>query len=146
MRHSILVVAQDVTLRSELARWLISAGHFIELAENHRRAREVLANQRMALTIVVLTAGTPVFDPGEKGGKLVIATDRSQDLSPLTRSTRAADAYLSLPLDEQEVLARVESVLQPQAEASLATEMFSKALQWTWPGARCVTATETRSR
>jgi class 3 adenylate cyclase len=79
----------------------------------------------MALTVVVLTAGTPVFDPGEKGGKLVIAADRSQDLSPLTRSTPAAEAYLSLPLDEQEVLARVESVLHPPAEAPPATEILS---------------------
>jgi hypothetical protein len=30
--------------------------------------------------------GAPIFDPGEKGGKLVVATDRSQDLSQLTRS------------------------------------------------------------
>ena len=53
MRHRILVVAQDVTLRSTLARWLVAAGYLVELAENDRRAREILANQRMALTIVV---------------------------------------------------------------------------------------------
>jgi DNA-binding NtrC family response regulator len=73
MRHRVLVLAQDVTLRSTLARWLVGAGYLVELAENDRRARQLLANQRMALTIVVLTAGTPIFDPGEKGGKLVIA-------------------------------------------------------------------------
>jgi DNA-binding NtrC family response regulator len=52
MRHRILVVAEDVTLRSTLARWLMPAGYFVELAETDRRAREVLADQRMALTIV----------------------------------------------------------------------------------------------
>ena len=123
MRHRVLVLAQDVALRSTLARWLVAAGYLVELAENDRRARQLLANQRMALTIVVLTAGTPIFDPGEKGGKLVIVTERSQDLSPLTRSTPAAEGYLSLPLDEQEVLARVEAVLQPQAEALPAAEI-----------------------
>jgi DNA-binding NtrC family response regulator len=47
MRHRILVVAQDVMLRSTLARWLISAGYSVELAEGERRAREVLAHHRM---------------------------------------------------------------------------------------------------
>jgi DNA-binding response OmpR family regulator/class 3 adenylate cyclase len=125
MRHRILVVARDVTLRSMLARWLVAAGYVVELAENDRRARQLLANQRMALTILVYTPGAPAFDPGEKGGKLVIATDRSQELSPSGRSAPAADAYLSLPLDEQEVLARIESVLQPRAEAPLSMEIFS---------------------
>jgi DNA-binding NtrC family response regulator len=52
MRHRILVAAEDVTLRSTLARWLMPAGYFVELAETDRRAREVLADGRMALTIV----------------------------------------------------------------------------------------------
>ena len=125
MRHRILVVAQNVTLRSTLARWLMPAGYLVELAENDRRARQLLANQRMALTIMVPSAGVSLFDPGEKSGKLIIATERSQDLGPHGRSAPAADAYLSLPLDEQEVLGRVELVLQPQAEASPAAEILS---------------------
>jgi DNA-binding NtrC family response regulator len=51
MRHRVLVVAQDVMLRSTLARWLMSAGYSVELAESDRRAREVLADHRVALTI-----------------------------------------------------------------------------------------------
>ncbi len=128
MRQRILILAKDVALRSALARCLMPAGYFVELAESDRRAREVLADRRMALTIVAATpdaAGAPTFDPGEKGGKLVIVTARPQDLSPLTRSTPAADAYVSLPLDEQEVLARVEAVLRAQAEAEPSPEILS---------------------
>src|SRR6516164_10144435 len=119
MRHRILVVAQDVTLRSVLARWLMTAGYLVELAENDRRAREVLATHRIALTILVVTrhADGPTFDPGEKGGKLIIATEPPQELVRLTRSAPAADAYLSMPLDEQEVMARVASVLRPSSSA-----------------------------
>jgi DNA-binding response OmpR family regulator len=120
MRHSVLVVAQDATLRSTLARWLMPAGYSVELAENDIRAREVLANRRMALTIVVLPshpAGAPIFDPGEKGGKLIIASERRQDLGGLTRSAATADAYLLLPLDEREVMARVEAALRPSSGA-----------------------------
>ena len=79
MRHRILVVAEDVTLRSTLAQWLMPAGYFVELAETDRRAREVLAKQPMALIIVAPSAGVPMFDPGEKGGKLIVATDRPHD-------------------------------------------------------------------
>ncbi len=41
MQHRILVVSQDVMLRSTLARWLTPAGYIVELAEGDRRAREV---------------------------------------------------------------------------------------------------------
>ena len=52
MRHLILVVAQDVMLRSTLARWLISAGYGVDLADSEKRARQVLAHHRIALTIL----------------------------------------------------------------------------------------------
>jgi len=51
MHHRDLVVAQDGMLRSTLARWLMSAGYFVELAGNDRRAREVLASEQISLTI-----------------------------------------------------------------------------------------------
>jgi len=114
------VLARDATLRSTLARWLLPAGYSVELAENDRRAREILADRRVALTVVVARtrdgAGAPIFDPGENGGRLIIASERPQEAGQLTRSAPAADAYLSLPLDEQEVLARVESVLRPSSD------------------------------
>jgi DNA-binding NtrC family response regulator len=56
MRHRILVAAEDVALRLILARWLMSAGYSVELAESERRAREILAHSRIALTIL---AGGP---------------------------------------------------------------------------------------
>ena len=118
MRHRILVVAEDVTLRSTLARWLMPAGYFVELAETDRRAGEVLADGLKALTIVAPSAGVPMFDPGEKGGKLIVATERPHDAGRLSRSGAVPDAYLSIPLDQQEVLAQIESVLRPSPGAN----------------------------
>ena len=60
MRERILVVAQDVTLRSTLARWLMPAGYSVELAGNDRRAREVLASEQISLTIASTEASHPV--------------------------------------------------------------------------------------
>jgi DNA-binding NtrC family response regulator len=63
MRHRILIAAQDVMLRSTLARWLMSAGYSVELAEGKRRAREVLAGHQIALTILAGGCfGLPAFD------------------------------------------------------------------------------------
>jgi DNA-binding response OmpR family regulator len=128
MRHRLLVVAKDAVLRSALARWLMPAGYTVELAESGRRAREVIANHKVALTILVLdgcSGSALVRDLGKGRGKLIVVTKPPLDLSAINQFAPAADACLSLPLDEQEVLARVESLLQPQAEALAAPETLS---------------------
>ena len=82
----------------------------MERAETDRRAREILSNQRVALTIVALSTGVPIFDPGEKGGKLIVAIERPHDPGRLSRSAPMADAYLSIPLDQKRCWLKVESV------------------------------------
>ena len=68
MRDLVLVVAQDVMIRSTLARWLMSAGYSVELAENDRRAREVFAEHDIALTIIAGSrSGAPTLDLGPAG-------------------------------------------------------------------------------
>jgi DNA-binding NtrC family response regulator len=76
MRQLILVVAQDVTLRSNLARWLMSAGYSVELAEGERRAREVLADHRVALTILAGgRSAAPAFDLDGSCGKRIVVSE-----------------------------------------------------------------------
>ncbi len=130
MRHRIFVVAHDVMLRSTLARWLMPAGYIVELAESDKRAREVLANHRVALAILVSGRfRAPAFELRESGVKLIVVTERSQGRGPFGSPVPAADGYVSLPLDEQEVLACVKSVLQAQPgnedEATRAAEILS---------------------
>ena len=124
MRHRVLVVAQDVMLRSTLARWLMSAGYIVELAESERRAREVFANHKVALTLLAPgRSGGPELDLADTGGKLIVVAEQPHDRAP------AADGYLSVPLDEQEVLACIKSVLQTEPgdddKASQASEILS---------------------
>src|SRR6516165_6694383 len=124
MRHRVLVVAQDVMLRSTLARWLMSAGYIVELAESERRAREVFANHKVALTLLAPgRSGGPALELAETGGKLIVVAEQPHDRAP------AADGYLSAPLDEQEVLACIKSVLQTEPgdddKASQASEILS---------------------
>src|SRR5215472_11123490 len=93
MRHRILVVAQDVMLRSRLARWLMSAGYRVELAEGEKRAREVFAHHQIALTIVARgRSSTLALELDGSCGKRLLVTEPS--VRP-GHSTHPADGVLS---------------------------------------------------
>src|SRR6516165_12052125 len=111
-------------LRSTLARWLMSAGYIVERAESERRAGEVFANHKVALTLLAPgRLGGPALDLADTGGKLIVVAEQPHDRAP------AADGYLSVPLDEQEMLACIKSVLQTEPgdddKASQASEILS---------------------
>jgi DNA-binding NtrC family response regulator len=143
MRHRVLVVAQDVMLRSTLARWLTSAGYSVELAGNERRAREVLADHDVALTILAGSrSDAAAFGLDGSCGKRIVVTEQSYDTAPLGPTASAANGCLSIPLDEQAVLAGVRSLLQPPPEA----KRLPEALCSTWPAIRCVTRAARRCR
>jgi adenylate cyclase len=96
----------------------MSAGYGVEVAENERRAREVLADHNVALTI--LAAGGSVaaaFGLDGSCGKRIVVTDQSTDTSPPGPAASATNGCLSIPLDEQAVLAGVRSLLQPPPQA-----------------------------
>ena len=122
MRHFILVVAQDVVLRSTLALWLMSAGYGVELAEGERRAREILADHRGALTILAGgRSGASAFDLYGSCGKWIVVTEPPQDAALLDavlpeHSASAVNGCLSISLDEQAVLAAVKSALQVEPD------------------------------
>ena len=78
MRHRVLVAAQDVMLRSTLTRWLMSAGYIVELAESERRAREVFANHKVALTLLAPgRSGGPALDLADTGIQQLIAKQKA---------------------------------------------------------------------
>src|SRR6516225_4816347 len=115
-RHQLPAIAH-VMLRSTLARWLMSAGYSVELAESERRAREVLAHHRIALTILARgRSGTTALDPDQNCSKWIVVSEPSQDAGQPGRSTAATDRSLSIPLDKQAVLTGVKSALQAQPE------------------------------
>ena len=92
MRHRILVVAQDVMLRSTLARWLMSAGYRVELAEGERRAREVLAHHRVALTILARDgAGSLALSPDLNCAKWIVVAAPSQGGNEPARTPRGGE-------------------------------------------------------
>ena len=91
MRHRILVVAHDVMLRSTLARWLMSAGYRVELAEGEKRAREVFAHHQIALTILARgQSGTLALELDGSCGTRLFVTEPSQASARPGHSTHPA--------------------------------------------------------
>ena len=57
MKKSILVVAQEMSLRGKVARLLQSAGYAVELAANEKRALELVADRKIEAAIVAPGSG-----------------------------------------------------------------------------------------
>jgi len=99
MKNSILVVARDADRRAMLARRLMGAGYAVELAEEPRRARELAQAGGVRLAVLA---------PGDFGA----------DLAHQLRDS-LGEVILVDGRDEEsvDILERVRSALQPQAES-----------------------------
>jgi DNA-binding response OmpR family regulator len=116
MKPRILIVADDAAFRATLARWLLSAGYAVELAESVRRAREVTANEAVALAIVAPdgmgSAGAELArEIGEQVEHLILVAVPARDAAPSVEVPVVSAACLSWPCSEQDLLARIRSEL-----------------------------------
>jgi DNA-binding response OmpR family regulator len=130
-KSRILVVADDAPLRATLARWLLTAGYAVELAESPRRAREVIADASISLAIM-----TPV-GLGAAGVELarelasqvehviVVGEPTDETGAPIEPPIRS-DARISMPPSELDVLAKVRSALvaAPNREAPAGPQLL----------------------
>ena len=116
VKPGILVVADDASLRATVARWLIQAGYAVELAESPRRAREVASNATIALAIVAPQGpGVELARMLEGAVEHVMFFGKPDDAAAAGEPAISPDRCISLPLNEQDVLAKVKSVLRPVA-------------------------------
>src|SRR5215471_9433751 len=120
-KQRILVVGDDTGLRATLARWLIAAGYSVELAESAKRAREVLANERIGLAIVApdrLEGGDFACELRAAVDRLILVTASGSDAELPAGQAVRADGYLARPLREDDVLARIDAALRTEADAA----------------------------
>lgn len=118
MRRCVLVVAQDVALRAELARLLMGVGYRveIEIAEGDKHALEVLVGGDVGIALLAtegLDAGGQLLMRalGEAGVKTILLGARPDEIDR-ERSRRATPATrLPLPLDGQLILSELETAL-----------------------------------
>jgi DNA-binding response OmpR family regulator len=108
----ILVVADDAALRATLARWLMSAGYAVELAESPKRAREVIESSSITIALVAPERLGPdgIELARELSGQaehvLIIEAEAGE-----AAAGPPAAGTLGRPLREPDVLARIKSLL-----------------------------------
>src|SRR5215470_4673353 len=122
-KQRILVVGEEMGLRATLARWLIAAGFSVELAESAKHAREVLAKEEIGLAIVAterLNDRDFVCEARTAVDRLILVTEPADDSNLSTVKVVRADGFLTRPLREDDVLARIDAVLRTKADAAKA--------------------------
>jgi two-component system OmpR family response regulator len=122
MGTRILLVASDAQLRATIARWLMSAGYAVELAENVRRATDVLANVEIALAIIApegLTTGGEA-QPQLRGSvpHLITIGDLARGTIESAAPPSELDIFISEPSAQQDLLGRVRAALEPKPTAA----------------------------
>ncbi len=117
-RVRLLVVDDDVRIRTMMSRYFEGEGFQVGLAESGAQMRQHMAAHPVDL--ILLDLGLPDADGldlarevrvrSEAG--LIIVTGRSDDLDRIVGLEIGADDYISKPFNLREVLARVKSVLR----------------------------------
>ena len=118
MRHRILVVEDDPTLRLVLQDNLRSEGYDVEVAADG--VAGVRNIQAITPDLIVLDLTLPDCDGFEllpvlrQSGQvpIIVLTARTQQAEKLKGLTLGADDYITKPFDPEELLARVRAVLR----------------------------------
>jgi DNA-binding response OmpR family regulator/class 3 adenylate cyclase/predicted ATPase len=117
----VLVLAQEMAHRAKIARTLQSAGYTVELAENEKRAFELIGSGKIDAAIVALgpgLVGTAVArELGDRIPRMIVLTERAVDIVRLGYSLPWAHAQVLHPLNEQQLLARLAQVMASPAGA-----------------------------
>lgn len=116
--HRLLVVDDDVDIRTLLAEQLERAGYRVSMAADGAAMRKVLQNEHVDLIVLDLNL------PGEDGLTLcrqlrahsstpvIMLTARGESIDRVIGLEMGADDYLGKPFEPRELLARIRNVLR----------------------------------
>jgi len=131
---NILIVDDDVRISRVLARDLTSAGYRVKTAANGEEMRSCMQDYEPNLVILDLQM------PGEHGLELarklrqdseigiIIVTGSGDKVDEIVGLEGGADDYLTKPVEERELLARVRSVLRRVMSDSAAPDTSDKSV------------------
>jgi DNA-binding response OmpR family regulator len=115
MRKCVLVAAQQMELRAQIARMLQSNGYAVELACSQKRALELAARGQIEAAIVVDLAGL-VQKLGDKVPRTIDL--RADEIIRPSHSLQGRDPFPVQVLDEEKLLQELGRVLASSASAA----------------------------
>ena len=117
MSKCVLVVAQEMDLRAKIARGLHSYGYSVELASDECRALRLASRQRINAAIVAPGSSLAGLAMARKVcaivPKMLVLTERSEDMARLSRSLPETDAFLLKSCSEEELVGRLAELVAP---------------------------------
>jgi DNA-binding response OmpR family regulator/class 3 adenylate cyclase/predicted ATPase len=121
MKKGVLIVAQDLPLRAQIARTVHSAGYAVELAAGGKRAFKLVADGNIEAAIVVTGSGPGTVALARElrasVPRMIVLADPMHEVVRAGPSLLEADACLLLPMNEQELLARLSQALASPEDA-----------------------------
>jgi two-component system, OmpR family, response regulator len=116
--HRLLVVDDDVDIRTLLAEQLGRAGYQVSTASDGAQMRQVL--QREHVDLIVLDLNLPREDGltlcrdlrAKSSTPVIMLTARSEPIDRVLGLEMGADDYLAKPFEPRELLARIRNVLR----------------------------------
>ncbi len=108
----ILIVTGDTSLRATLARWLLTAGYAVELAESPRRACEVIASESVNLAIMdprgMVAADTELArEIAVRIKRVLLIAEPLKEDGKTSEPLVQLGSWLSWPFSEQDLLERI---------------------------------------
>src|SRR6185503_4232995 len=122
----ILVVDDEPSVALSLQRLLQQAGYQVDVAHSGKMALEALAGAAFDLVLLDLNLGDPMVDGWEvcRAGRarpvylpVIMLTVRDSAPDTVIGLELGADAYVTQPYDERELLARLRARLRAAAAA-----------------------------
>jgi DNA-binding response OmpR family regulator len=118
MRKRVLVVAQELALRAQIARTVHSAGYTVEIAPSRKRVFKLVADGSIEAAIMVMDSGPAAITLARELRaaipRMILVADPMDEGFRPGRSL-PADAFLLQPLNEQELLDRLTQVMASPA-------------------------------
>jgi DNA-binding response OmpR family regulator/class 3 adenylate cyclase/predicted ATPase len=115
MRKRVLVVAQELALRAQIARTVHSAGYTVEIAPSRKRVLKLIADENFDAAVMVMDSGpaatTLARELRTAIPRMILVADPVQKAIRPGRSLSAADAFVLQPLNEQELVDRLTQVM-----------------------------------
>ena len=120
----LFIIEDDIALREELSRFLISYGYECESSDDYEHMSEVVLNSRADL--ILLDLNLPYYDGHyicreirkQSEIPIIVVTSRNHEMDELMSMNLGADDFITKPYNTHVLLAHIQAVLKRSLSAN----------------------------